>query len=104
MRGASLACCIDPITRAAAASRETNQTVFFQQIGQVSRRRRLGYLCHRLVLRSADAVFEALLTTVEQAIEDLDLFSRQREVAVLLPEPTLFQHSVNPRHGLLHAA
>ncbi len=104
MSGVSLAPCIDLISRAAAASGEADQAVFFQQVGQVSRRCRLGDLCDRLVLRSADAVFEALLTTVEQAIEDLDLFSRQREVAVLLPEPTLFQHSVNPRHGLLHAA
>ena len=81
MSGVSLACCIDLITRAAAASGQTNQAVFFQQVSQVSRRCRLGDLCDRLVLRRADAVFEALLTTVEQSIENLDLFSRQRDVA-----------------------
>jgi len=46
MSGVSLAPCIDLITRAAAASGETDQTVFFQQVRQVSRRCRLGYLLH----------------------------------------------------------
>lgn len=63
MSGVSLAPCIDLISRAAAASGEADQAVFFQQVRQVSRHCRLGDLCDRLVLRSADAVFEALLTS-----------------------------------------
>lgn len=67
-------------------------------------RRCLGRLGHRLVLRGTDAVLETLFTTIEQAVDYFDLFGRQREVTVPLPESALLQHPVNLSHRLLQAS
>lgn len=77
--GASVVSAIDLITRTTASAGQADQAVFFQQISQMAGCSSLGHLRHGLVLRGADAVFEAIFIAVEQAVESTLICSVDNE-------------------------
>lgn len=54
-----------------------------------------------LVLSGADTVLKASFAAIQQAIEHFDLFGGEGLAAVLLPEASFGQHSVDTGKGLL---
>ncbi len=59
----------DSITRAAPSAREFNQAAFLHQPGKVASGGGLTHPRHLLLLGGADPLLEALLPTIEQAVE-----------------------------------